>query len=144
MLNLLKMKLLTTILLFVSSFITYSQVQIKLNTSDESVKKSALEVYKETEQYLQKQHLQFYKELIERVEIIEVSKAEIEKGNYPLISTLSLVSKYNSDLDYDKGPNFNILNFNPLKYFWITEKDGSSKYYRIYGENYLIRLLPNL
>lgn len=138
------MRRLITALVFIIPFIAFNQTQIKLISSEERVKELATEVYKDSKEYLQKQHLQFYKELIERVEIIEVSKAEIEKGNYPLISTLSLVSKYNSDLDYDKGPNFNILNFNPLKYFWITEKDGSSKYYRIYGENYLIRLLPNL
>ena len=137
------MRLLITTLFLTISFLTFSQKQVKLNLSDERVKELAKEVYQDTEQYLSKRHLQSYKELLNRIEIIEVSKEEIDKGNYPLISTLILVSKYNTNIDYDKGPGFNIYDFNPLKYFWVMKEDGSSDYYRIYNENYLIRLLPN-
>lgn len=137
------MRLLTTTFILTLSFLSFSQTQIKLNFSDEKVNELAKEVYQDAEQYLTDQHLKSYKEFLNRIEIIEVSKEEIEKGNYPLISKLILVSKYNNAIDYDKGPDFNIYNFNPLKYFWIIKKDGSSDYIRIYGENYLIRLLPN-
>jgi hypothetical protein len=137
------MKILIIMLFLSFSFLSFSQTEIRLNFSDDKVKELAKEVYQDAEQYLTKKHLQSYKEFLNRIQIIEVSQEEMNKVNYPLISTLMLVSKYNSNIDYDQGPDFNINNFNPLKYFWIIKKDGSSDYYRINKDNYLIRLLPN-
>ena len=120
----------------------FSQEKINLDLSDANLIKLASEVYNEDTQYLTPAHLSGYTDFLNRIEIIKVSDEYLAAGHYKLISTLDLMSKYNPDLDYDKGPNYDINTFNPLKYFWVTEKDGSSDYYGIYQTNYLIRLLP--
>jgi len=79
-------------MLFLSfSFLSFSQTEIRLNFSDDKVKELAKEVYQDAEQYLTKKHLQSYKEFLNRIQIIEVSQEEMNKVNYPLISTLMLV-----------------------------------------------------
>lgn len=132
----------TTLLLVLSSAL-FAQKQVKVDFAS-NVSTLAKEVYNNETQYQTAEHLSFYKDFLNRVEIIDITgnKAMLN-GNYKLISTLSLVSKYNPDLDYDKGPNFDITKFNPLKYFFDTDKTGLSEYYRIYQTNYLVRLLPN-
>lgn len=137
------MRNLIFLLLFICSFLVFGQNRIKLDWNNQKMQLFAKEVYNDQTQYLTPEHIEIYQTFVNRIEVITVSKSELDNGNYPLISTLGLINKYNIDLDYDKGPNFDINTFNPLKYFWIMKQDGSSEYYRIYGENYLIRLLPN-
>jgi hypothetical protein len=130
------------ILFSLISISAFSQERVYLDLSKQTVLKLASEVYNEDTQYLTPAHLSGYTDFLNRIEIIKVSDEYLVAGHYKLISTLDLMSKYNPDLDYDKGPNYDINTFNPLKYFWVTEKDGSSDYYGIYQTNYLIRLLP--
>lgn len=130
------------ILFSLISMSVFSQEKIYLDFSEQVVKKLASEVYSQDTQYLTQAHLSGYNDFLNRIEIIKVSDEYLAAGNYKLISTLDLMSKYNPDLDYDKGPNFDINTLNPLKYFWETKEDGSSNYYGIYQTNYLIRLLP--
>ncbi len=135
------------IFMFLTLFValnSFSQKQINVAYSDEKVKNLASEVYGEYTEYQTPELLSYYKEVLNNVEILEVSNEEINTGNYSLISTLILKNKYNQDLDYDKGPNFDINNFNPLKYFFVNSNaDGSSPYYKIYKTNYLVRYNPN-
>lgn len=138
------MKIIFTFLIVLFTLNSFSQKQIKANYSDEMVKALANEVYGEYSEYQTPELLNYYKQVLNNVEIIEVSNEEINSGKYALISTLVLKNKYNQDLDYDKGPNFDISKFNPLKYFFVNSNaDGSSPYYRIYQANYLVRYNPN-
>lgn len=121
----------------------FAQKNIHINYTDEKVKTLAEEVYKNETQYLTPGHLSMYKTFLNRIEIVEASDDQLKYGGFPLISTLILKNKYNPDLDYDKGPNFDINSFNPLKYFFVIGKDGASNYYRIYNTKYLVKLLPN-
>lgn len=116
-----------------------AQRRLSIEYSDEKVIKCAVEVYQKSTQYLTLGHLQSYKEYLSHVELYEATNEQIATGNYPLISTLTLKNKYNVDLDYDKAPNFDIEKFNPLKYFFVTDENGVSPFYRIYGTNYLVR-----
>lgn len=139
-----KMKTIFTFLILFVSLYSFSQKQVNISFSDQRVKELASEVYGEYSEYQTPELLAFYQQELNKFEIIEVSDEEINSGKYNLISTLVLKNKYNQDLDYDKGPNFDIQKFNPLKYFFITSNaDGSSPYYRIYQANYLIRYNPN-
>lgn len=133
------------IILFTFLIITtigFSQELVSVKITDEKVANFAKEVYHDVLEYQNEELLQAYKETLNRFEIIKATDAFIQAGNYSLISTLDLMNKYNPDLEYDKGPDFDVENFNLLKYFFPTAKDGSSEYYRIYKTNYLVRLLP--
>lgn len=133
----------TAILIFVSSSL-FAQKQIKIDYSDNKVAELAKEVYGDVVEYQTAEHIALYKKFLNQIEIVDITNNQaMLNGNYKLISTLSLVSKYNPDLDYDKGPNFDIQKFNPLKYFFDTNEEGATEYYRIYQTNYLIRVLPS-
>lgn len=139
-----KIKILFTFLTLFVAFISFSQKQVNVEYSDQKVKDLASEVYGEYTEYQTPELLKYYKQVLNNTEIIEVSNEEMNAGNYSLISALILKNKYNQDLDYDKGPNFDITNFNPLKYFFVNSNaDGSSPYYKIYKTNYLVRYNPN-
>lgn len=138
------MKSFFILLIMIVSEHTFSQKVMSLNLSDEKVKVWAKEIYAGVDAYLTAEHLALYQQTAMRIEIVLVSDEFLVNRNFKLISTLGLMNKYNPDLDYDKGPVFDIKTFNPLKYFFPSENtDGSSNYYRIYQTNYLVRLLPN-
>lgn len=130
----------TAILIFISGVLV-AQKEVKIDYSDSKVQALAKEVYANEVQYLTKEHLAVYKDFLNRIEIRDIS-GEKSNNNYKLISTLTLVNKYNPELDYDKGPNFDIYTFNPLKYFFLTNENGGSDFYRIYQTNYVVRLVP--
>lgn len=129
-------------MLFIS-FASFAQRKVEMNYSFEKVKALAKEVYADVQEYQTDQHIYDYMEYLNQIEIVEMTTEEIAAGNYPLISTLILRNKYNQDLVYDKGPDFNINQFNGLKYFYTVPQGASaSPYYRIYGTNYLVRYTP--
>lgn len=131
------------VLTFGVTVTSFAQRTISINYTNEKVKTLAEEVYKNETQYLTPEHLASYKEFLNRVEITEATDDQLKYGDFPLISTLTLKDKYNPELNYDKGPDFDINKFNPLKYFFVTDKSGESTYYRIYNTKYMVRLLPN-
>ncbi len=133
------MKIILVLMSLLMTVNIMAQRRLSIEYSDEKVIKCAVEIYQKSTQYLTLGHLQSYKEYLTHFEFYEATNEQIATGNYPLISTLTLRNKYNVDLDYDKGPNFDIEKFNPLKYFFLTDENGMSPFYKIYGTNYLVR-----
>lgn len=133
------MKIVLALMSLVLTVNVIAQRRLSIEYNDEKVIKCAVEVYRTHTEFLTLGYLQSYKEYLSHIELYEATNEQIATGNYPLISTLTLKNKYNVDLDYDKAPNFDIEKFNPLKYFFVTNEDGASPFYRIYGTNYLVR-----
>lgn len=121
---------------------SFAQKKITIKYTDEKIQALAKEVYNNETQYLTEEHLKIYKSYLNRIEIAEATEEQLKNGNYPLISTLVLKNKYNNDLDYDKGPNFDAQSFNGLKYFFVSDNKTATTYYRIYGTPYVVRLMP--
>ena len=97
------------------------------------------EVYMNCPQYVTPELLSIYSSQIDRVKLIEVNSRSQKK--YPLLSTIPLRKKCNPNLAYDDSV-VNILDFNPLKYFFNFNSQ-ENLYYRIENSKYVVVILPS-
>jgi hypothetical protein len=99
----------------------------------------ANEVYSSYDQYKTLSHLQSYEAFIARVSIVHIPYSSSE--TYKLLSTVPLKNKYNVNLQYDHGTNFNMNTFNPLKYLF-SQYPQETVHYRIDGTDYVVKIIP--
>lgn len=81
---------------------------------------------------------------LKAIYIRDMSKVVVKKWDgkeYPYLDEIDLVGKYNPNLRYDIGKDFDNENFNPLKYFFnYTTK----QVLRVRNTDYMIVIDPEL
>jgi hypothetical protein len=92
------------------------------------------EVFKDCMQYTQQQYLMEYSKQISQVSIIELP--EYKRVGLPFLSQFPLKNKCNSQLVRDEL-NFDIQNFNPLKYFFNFSGEND-QYIQVDNTSYVI------
>lgn len=94
----------------------------------------AQEVYRDCSEYLQEQYLPEYSLKISQVHVLSIPNNGTV--DFPLLSTVALQNKCNTDLQRDEL-NFDPSNFNPLKYFfnYFVQADV---YYKVDNQPYVI------
>ena len=92
------------------------------------------EVFKDCMQYTQQQYLMEYSKQISQVSIIELP--ENKRQALPFLSQVPLKNKCNSQLIRDEL-NFDIQNFNPLKYFFNFYSEND-QYIQVDNTSYVI------
>jgi len=115
---------------------TYAQI-----TGNELAAKAqqfAEEVFADAVQYTQPQYIDLYKNTLTRFEIIIESPLPGE--TYPKLSGLSLINKYNQQLQ-NNWQSFNPEQFNPMKYQFNLNAGEDIKY-RVDNTDYVIVIHP--
>lgn len=98
----------------------------------------ALEVFRDYPIYAGSEYLPIYKHRLDRVSVIVEPYAAGEA--YPLLSSVPLLDKYNTDLGYDVG-TFDLNTFNPMKYIFDFESSQEKKY-RVDQTDYVVSVAP--
>ncbi len=125
-------------LIIVSFFAISGFANAQPNITDQTVKKYAKEVFGTTETYQSKEHLQLYKEKLQRIEIKKLDQLSINNSDLKILSSVRLLNKY-ANISYDNKTNFKPNNFNALKYaFDFNNK--KDQYFLVNGTNYIIIL----
>lgn len=127
-----------TSVLFLGGFVLTSQAQT-YNVKDASVRAKiqgfAQEVFKGYPAYVTPTLLSLAEEHLSRFEFKK--QLAVANENYPLLSQVYFINKYNADLTKDFGTQFNPNTFNPLKY--ALEYDAKvDMVYRVDNTDYII------
>lgn len=98
----------------------------------------ANEVYRDCMEYATAEFLSIYSKNISQIEIIKISPKDGK--DIPLLSGVSLKNKCNLELKRDET-NFDIENFNPLKYFF-NFYSSEEQFIRVDNTHFVIHILP--
>jgi len=115
-----------------------SYAQITGNELADKAQQFAEEVFADAVQYTQPQYINLYKNTLNRFEVIV--EAPLTGETYPKLSGVSLVDKYNQQLQND-WQSFNPEQFNPMKYRFNLNA-GEDVKYRVDNTDYVIVIHP--
>lgn len=103
------------------------------------VEKDAAEVFKNNKELASNQFMPIYLEHLSRLNIGKETQSVNE--NYPLLSDIILIDKYNPELVRDNSQTFNPETFNALKYAFDYDSKLIKKI-RVDHTNYILIIYP--
>ena len=123
----------TIYLIFITFSVVFNSFSQEVSIHPKTVQFST-EVFRNCVQYTQQQNLIEYSKQISQVSIIELP--ENKRVGLPFLSQFQLKNKCNSELVRDEL-NFDIQNFNPLKYFFNFYSEND-QYIQVDNTSYVI------